>query len=129
MGDGVIHGIGTDLVEVARFRRLLERFDTRLAERMLHETEWRRLESDADPARWLSKCFAAKEATVKALGTGFRGIYYRDVGLTANALRRPDLVFSARGREKLAEHGVQRWHVNLSDDAGLVVAFVVLEGG
>lgn len=124
----MIRGIGTDLVEVARFRRLLDRFDTRLPERMLHETEWYRLEHDADPARWLAKCFAVKEATVKALGTGFRGIYYSDVGLTANALRRPELVFSARGRRKLTEHGVGHWHVNLSDDAGLVIAFVVLEG-
>lgn len=123
----MIVGIGTDLVEVARFRSLWARFGTRLAQRMLHDSEWARLDSDPDPAAWLAKCFAVKEATVKALGTGFRGIYQRDVGLTANHLRRPQLVFSERGHRCLREHGVGRWHVNLSDDAGLVVAFVVLE--
>lgn len=123
----MIFGVGTDLVEVARLRRLHERFGLRLSERLLHEIEWPRLRAEADPARWLAKCFAAKEATVKALGTGFRGIYHSDVGLTADAVRRPELVFSARGRAMLAERGVERWHVNLSDDAGLVVAFVVLE--
>lgn len=123
----MIVGIGTDLVEVSRFRDLWSRHGERLARRLLHEAEWQRLWQDADPAAWLAKCFAAKEAAVKALGTGFRGIYQRDVGLSANALRRPELVFSDRGRRCMERHGVTRWHVNLSDDAGLVIAFVVLE--
>jgi holo-[acyl-carrier protein] synthase len=70
--------------------------------------------------------FAAKEAAVKALGTGFRhGMWIRDVGVINNEWGRPLIVFSDRGRDVCRRLGVGDVHVSLSDDAGLVVAFAV----
>lgn len=122
----MIHGIGTDLVEIERLRRGLARHGERLPQRLLHPAEWPRYRADRDPARWLAKCFAAKEAVAKALGTGLRGIALRDIGLITGPLRRPDLAFSDHGGAALARAGVAGWHVSISDEAGLVVAFVVL---
>ena len=123
----MIHGVGTDLLEIARMRTTLDHFGDRLPRRILHRAEWPRFEKDRDRARWLAKCFAAKEATVKALGTGFRGIAWHDIGLTAAAQRRPLLVFSDHAAQILARAGIEVAHVSITDERDLVMAFVVLE--
>lgn len=123
----MIRGIGTDLLEIPRMRASLERFGDRLPRRILHPAEWPRFERENDRARWLAKCFAAKEATAKALGLGFHGIAPHDIGLDAGALRRPVLVFSAAGERVLVRAGVGARHVSITDQSELVMAFVVLE--
>ena len=71
--------------------------------------------------------FAAKEATVKAMGTGFaHGMWIRDVGIVNNSRGRPEIIWSARGQNVCNELGIGGGHVSLSDDAGLVLAFAVL---
>jgi holo-[acyl-carrier protein] synthase len=71
--------------------------------------------------------FAAKEAIVKALGTGFgHGVWIRDVGFFANAWGRPEVLFSARGRAVADRLGAGEGHVSLTDEAGLVIAVAVL---
>jgi holo-[acyl-carrier protein] synthase len=71
--------------------------------------------------------FAAKEAIVKAMGTGFaHGIWIRDVGVVQNAWGRPEVVFSPRGDEVRRQLGIGEGHVTLTDEAGLVVAVAVL---
>ena len=72
--------------------------------------------------------FAGKEATVKAMGTGFaHGIWMRDVGITNNELGRPVVIWSQRGRSVCDRLGIGAGHVSLTDDAGLVIAFAVVE--
>jgi holo-[acyl-carrier protein] synthase len=72
--------------------------------------------------------FAGKEATVKAMGTGFaHGMWIRDVGITSDPRGRPLVVFSERGHRVLNELGAGAAHVSLTDDAGLVIAFAVVE--
>ena len=69
-----------------------------------------------------------KEATVKAMGTGFaHGMWIRDVGITNDPRGRPLVIFSERGRGVCAELGIGAAHVSLTDDAGLVIAFAVVE--
>ena len=71
--------------------------------------------------------FAAKEAIVKAMGTGFaHGVWIRDVGVVQNAWGKPEVVFSERGERVRRGLGVGDAHVTLSDERGLVVAVAVL---
>lgn len=122
----MIFGVGTDIAEVARVRQTFERFGGRFVDRLLMPEERLLFELSKWPARFLAMRFAAKEAAVKALGTGFRhGMWIRDVGVVNNEWGRPLIVFSARGRDVCRRLGVGEVHVSLSDDAGLVVAFAV----
>ncbi len=123
----MIVGIGTDLLDASRMRRLHARFGQRLAERLLHEAEWSGYRAAKDPAHFLARCFAVKEAAAKAMGTGFHGMAHSDVGSIRNPLGKPDLVFSAHGLDLLKRMGVTRSHVSLTDEGEMVLAFVVLE--
>ena len=81
-----------------------------------------------NPVRFLAMRFAAKEAIVKAMGTGFsNGMYLRDAGVVSNRLGKPEIVFSERGQKLCDELGIAGGHVTLSDEDGLAVAVAVLE--
>jgi holo-[acyl-carrier protein] synthase len=124
----VIFGVGTDIVEVSRMQQTYDRFGARFVERLLMPEEKALFEASKWPVRFLAMRFAGKEATVKAMGTGFRhGVWIRDVGIINNAWGRPLVIFSERGQEVCRELGIGRAHVSLTDDAGLVVAFAVAE--
>jgi len=82
------------------------------------------------PVRFLAMRFAAKEAVVKALGTGFaNGVWIRDVGMLPNRLGQPQVIYSARGSALCRKLGVGEGHLTLSDEAGLIVAVAVLLRG
>jgi holo-[acyl-carrier protein] synthase len=71
--------------------------------------------------------FAAKEAIVKAMGTGFaHGIWIRDVGVVQNQWGKPEVVYSERGDKVRRGLGIGEGHVTLTDEAGLIVAVAVL---
>jgi holo-[acyl-carrier-protein] synthase len=71
--------------------------------------------------------FAAKEAIVKAMGTGFaHGIWIRDVGVLHNPWGKPEVIYSPRGERVRRRLGVGEGHVTLTDEAGLIVAVAVL---
>jgi holo-[acyl-carrier protein] synthase len=123
----VIFGVGTDIVEIARIRETWERFGERFVERLLMPEERALFVTSKWPVRFLAMRFAGKEATVKAMGTGFRhGMWIRDVGIVNNDWGRPLVVFSARGDGTRRRLGIGDAHVSLTDDAGLVVAFAVV---
>jgi holo-[acyl-carrier protein] synthase len=70
---------------------------------------------------------AAKEAVVKAMGTGFTGgMRLRDAGVTRNALGRPEIVWSERGLLLCRQLGVGQAHLTLTDDSGIAIAVVIL---
>lgn len=123
----MIYGIGTDLLDAARMRRLHVEYGERLAQRLLHQAEWGGYRTARDPAHFLARSFAVKEAVSKALGTGIRGIGHQDIGCTRNDLGKPELAFSEHARALLARRGVTGGHVSLSDEGNYVLAFVVLE--
>ena len=123
----MIYGIGVDVLESARITRTLERFGQRFIEHLLMPQEQAQLANTARRERFLAMRFAAKEAIVKALGTGFaHGVWIRDVGVVQHEWGKPEVVYSARGERVRRGLGVGEGHVTLSDERGLVVAVAVL---
>jgi holo-[acyl-carrier protein] synthase len=123
----VIHGIGSDVVEVSRIERTFERHGEHFVRRLLMPEEARLFAGHRRPVRFLAMRFAAKEAIVKALGTGFaHGLWIRDMGFVPNPWGRPEIIWSPRGGARRRELGVGEGHLTLTDEAGLVVAMAVL---
>lgn len=123
----MIFGIGIDVLRADRVTAIFERFGRRFAERLLMPAELELFSRQRRPERFLAMRFAAKEAIVKAMGTGFaHGIWIRDVGVLPDPRGRPEIVFSDRGRHTCEALGIGDGHLSLSDEAGLVVAVAVL---
>ena len=124
----MIFGIGTDILRVDRVEAIYGQYGERFAQRILMPEELRMFGETKNKVRFLAMRFAAKEAIVKALGTGFaNGMWLRDSGVWPDRLGRPEIIFSARGKRKCEELGVAGGHLTLTDEAGLVVAVAVLE--
>lgn len=123
----MIHGVGTDIVEVARLRRMLDRHGALIAGRILAPEEKAAFDATAAPDRFLAKRFAIKEAFAKALGTGVRSVVgLRSIVVDHDALGKPMLRFAAPLAAYLDERRL-RAHASVSDEASYVVAFVVVE--
>ena len=124
----MIFGVGTDIVELARVQATYDRFGEHFVRRILMEEELVLFRRSKWRVRFLAMRFAGKEAVAKAMGTGFRhGIWLRDIGITHNDWGRPLVIWSERGRKVCERLGIGSGHVSLTDDAGLVVAFAVVE--
>ena len=123
----MIHGIGTDIVAIARMQASLDRFGDKFARRILAPGELQGFADSGNPASFLAKRFAAKEAAVKALGTGFRdGIRLAHIAVSNNAYGKPGLCFSGRASQVCADLGVGEAHLSLSDEKDYAIAFVTL---
>ncbi len=124
----MIHGIGTDIVEYARFEQLLSRYGGRFAKRLLSTQELAEFHGSSNPSGFLAKRFAAKEAFAKAVGSGLRApVSLCRISVTHDDLGRPSLRFDTVLHRYLAQSGIGSHHLSLSDDSDSVVAFVVLE--
>jgi holo-[acyl-carrier protein] synthase len=125
----VILGIGVDLVHVPRIRRLLERWQERFLDRVFTPEEVAYARRRRDPAEHLAARFAAKEATLKALGTGLAmGIRWREMEVRRARGERPRIALSGRIAELGAARGVRTLHVSLTHDGEYAVAQVLAEG-
>jgi len=123
----VIHGVGTDIVRVARMEDALARHGERFAERILDVSERPGFHSSPAPARFLAKRFAAKEAFGKALGTGVAvPATLHALRVSHDALGKPYFEYSPGLAGYMAERGLSA-HLSLSDEADYVVAFAVIE--
>lgn len=124
----MIVGIGVDIAEIVRFERAWERFGQRFAERILAANEIAALPRAKNVARYLAMRFAAKEATSKALGTGFKqGIAPRQIELHHAPSGKPDIVVHGNADKMFRAMNIAASHVSLSDDGGFAIAYVVLE--
>ena len=123
----MIYGIGVDVLQLERIERCYRRFGEHFVQRLLLPAERVQLERTRRPERFLAMRFAAKEAVVKAMGTGFaHGVWIRDVGIVQDKWGKPEVVYSARGERLRRKLGIGAGHVTLTDEAGLIVAVAVL---
>jgi len=123
----MIFGIGTDLVHIPRMQRLLDKYGDKIAQRILSDGEYVFFQQAHKPAAFLAKRFAAKEATAKALGTGFRnGLSLRHIAVSNNEYGKPELTFYERGKKLLDELNIGRSLLSLSDESEYATAYVIL---
>ena len=120
----MVVGIGVDLVDIERFERALAR-TPRLHERLFGDTDTARENLSAHS---LAARFAAKEATLKALGGNISGFSWYDIQVAGDAGSPPSLVLAGATLARAGEKGATSWHLSLSHDRGMAVAFVVMEG-
>ena len=128
----MIVGVGSDLCDVRRVERTLERFGERFIARCFTELEQRRSDSRTGRAASYAKRFAAKEACAKALGTGLkRGVFWRDMGVVNLPSGQPTMKLTGGAADRLRSllpPGTEAFiHVSLTDELPLAQAFVVIE--
>jgi holo-[acyl-carrier protein] synthase len=100
----MIIGIGSDIIDIRRIERSLDRFGRRFIDRIFTAVEQRKSEGRAQRAASYAKRFAAKEACAKALGTGFRaGVFWRDMGVVNLASGKPTMQLTGGAARRLAE--------------------------
>jgi holo-[acyl-carrier protein] synthase len=125
----MIVGIGTDVVSIDRIEKTLARFGQRFVNRVLTPAERVRYDKTAAKASHLAKRWAAKEAFSKAIGTGIHAPFtWQSITVGRDPRGKPGIVPSTEMQRHLAALGVTRSHISLTDDAGVAIAFVVLEG-
>lgn len=124
----MIYGIGTDLVEPSRIARLLEKYGERFAKRLLTDEEWPEYIKSGQPAMFLAKRFAAKEALSKAIGTGMRyPVSLSHIAITHDPLGKPYFAFHPALNALVKSEGIINHHLSISDELHLACAFVILE--
>lgn len=124
----MVRGIGTDLVDIRRLEKIwAKKSGLAFAQKILTPLELEQLEATRYPARFLAKRFAAKEAALKALGTGLaQGMSWQQLEITATELGQPLLNFSGVALARAQELGATSWHLSLSDEQEYALAFVIL---
>ena len=125
----MIKGVGTDLVRTSRIRASFERWGQRFAEKILAPDELASFQSSRDEVKFLSKRFAAKEAVAKALGTGMRaGVHFSCIEVAHKPSGVPIVKLLGAAQARAERLGVRYSHLSITDEEGLALAFVVLEG-
>ncbi len=123
----MIFGIGTDLVKIERMQTSLDKYGDRFARRILTDKEYVEFENRGAKAAFLAKRFAAKEATAKAMGTGFsQGLSLRHIGIDNNEQGRPSLYFSGVADAFIQKEKITAAHLSLADEKDYALAFVTL---
>jgi len=120
-------GVGIDAVDIARFRQALQR-RPQLGERLFSAAERAEAAQAADPVASLATRFAAKEAVMKALGTGLWAYPVRDVEVLSVAAADPVLRFGPRAAACATDRGAVGWYVSLTVDRSVAMAVVSAAG-
>ena len=124
----MIYGIGTDLVDLDRIKKMKSL--SAFANKILGDQElvkFGKLE-DGTKQYYLGKQFAGKEAFVKALGTGFKDpVFPKDIQIIRNKLGKPEVLLSAGAKSFVEDLGIIKSHVSLADESNHLLAFAVLE--
>lgn len=126
----MILGIGTDLIEVARVQHSIDRYGDRFVNRLYTDAERAYSSSKANAAERYAARFAAKEAAMKAIGTGWRhGVTWKDFEVVNERSGRPTLRLQGVAREIADRMGVEHVSISLTHTAEMAFAIVVLENG
>lgn len=119
----MVIGIGVDVVDIERMGRALSRTPG-LRGRVFGDEDTKGLSSATETAS-LAARFAAKEAVLKALGGQVPGFSWHDIQISRQSARPPELVITGGTEKKMADLGIDSWHVSLSHDGGVAIAFVI----
>lgn len=120
--------LGIDLTEVARVARILDRWDGRFLDRVFQPGELRRERKHPRAfAEHVAGRFAAKEAAMKALGTGWRGVAFREVVIGRDPSGKPRLRLLGRALERARRLGVSATEISITHTSGIAAAVVALE--
>lgn len=124
----MIYGTGVDIVDISRFDRFQREGNDSIFQRLFTESEIGYCSAKKYSAQHYALRFAAKEAFLKALGTGLReGISWKEMEVTNDPLGKPDLRLSGQARELFERAGLANVFLSLSHDANMAIAMVVLE--
>ncbi|MGG6895925.1 MULTISPECIES: holo-ACP synthase [Rhizobium] len=128
----MIIGIGSDLIDIRRVEKTMERFGARFTERCFTDIERAKSERRKNKAASYAKRFAAKEACSKALGTGLaQGVFWRDMGVVNLPSGKPTMQLTGGAAERLAamlpKNHRAAIHLTITDDFPLAQAFVIIE--
>ena len=128
----MIIGLGSDLIDIRRIEKSLERHGERFISRIFTDVEQQKSDRRKNRAASYAKRFAAKEACCKALGTGIsNGVYWRDMGVVNDKNGKPTMKLTNGAAKRLAEiipSGYEpHVHVTITDDFPLAQAFVIIE--
>jgi holo-[acyl-carrier-protein] synthase len=124
----MIHGIGIDLVAVPRMQQIIDRYGGRFAGRILCQNELLEYTTTTQPASFLAKRFAAKEAFSKALGTGFNnGVTLKNICISHSHGGQPVISCAGKIAEVMSTYGISSSHLTITDEKDYACACVVLE--
>lgn len=123
----MILGIGTDIVEIERIRLAIKR-NEKFVYRIFSKNEIEYFTRRNFRAEFIAGRFAAKEAVVKAMGTGFSGFEFRDIEIDRNAAGKPIVLLKGKAKQLVLKHGDYKFHISISHERKNAVAFAVLEG-
>ncbi len=128
----MILGIGSDLINITRIGKTIERYGERFIQRIYTDVERKKASLRTDPIPTYAKRFAAKEACAKALGTGLNhGVYWRDMGVVNLPTGQPTLALTGGALKRLQAltpaGTVARIHLSITDDHPWAQAFVIIE--
>ena len=121
---GSVLGVGSDLVEIPRFRLALDR-RPRLAARLFSDAERGDAARFREPTPHLAARFGAKEAVMKALGVGLGGFSIRDVEVVRRSSGQPELVLTGAAAELAAARGVRQWRLSLTHSESMAMAVAI----
>ena len=127
----MIIGLGSDLIDIRRIERTLERFGERFTTRVFTPTERAKFDRRLNRAESYARRYAAKEACAKALGTGFnRGVFWRDIGVVNLPGGKPTIALTGGAARRLAEitppGTVASIEVSLTDEPPIAQAIVII---
>ncbi len=128
----MIIGLGSDLIDIRRIEKSLERHGERFTRRVFTHTEQQKSDLRNQRAASYAKRFAAKEACSKALGTGIsEGVYWRDMGVVNLPGGKPTMILTNGAAKRLAQMTPDGYepviHLTITDDYPLAQAFVIIE--
>ena len=127
----MILGVGTDIIDIRRLERVLERFEERFLNRIYTDLERQKSENRKNRVASYAKRFAAKEACSKALGTGFRqGVFWRDMGVMNLKGGKPTVVLTGGAALRLADITpagmTTKIDISMTDEPPIAEAFVII---
>ena len=125
----MIVGIGSDIIDVRRIKKIIDQYGTKFKKRCFTEVEIQRSERNPNTVNSYSKRYAAKEACAKALGTGLaRGVFWKDISVKNNNFGKPSIILTGNALQRLNNLSNKKCFivVSLSDEKNYAIANVII---